>query len=83
MEFDQIIANVTDFFQAHLLISIIALVVVVYLFYQNPKESFKFLVFVVILGVAGYFILQLGSSTNTGVSTKEELSNKTKKALGD
>jgi len=83
MEFDQITANVTDFFQTHQLISIVALVVVVYFFYQSPKESFKFLVFVVILAIAGYFILQLGSSTDPGVSAKEELTHKTKKALGD
>jgi hypothetical protein len=83
MDFVQIAANVTDFFQTHLLISIAALVVVAYFFYQSPKESFKFLVFVAILAIAGYFILQLGSSTDTGVSAKEELANKTKKALGE
>ena len=83
MEFAQITANVTAFFQAHLLLSIAALAVVVYFFYQSPKETFKFLVVVVMLAIAGYFILQLGSSTDTGISAKEELSHKTKKALGD
>lgn len=83
MELAQITANVTDFFQAHLLISIAALLVVAYFFYQSPKEAFKFLMVVVILAIAGYFILQLGSSTDTGMSAKEELSHKTKKALGD
>lgn len=83
MEFAQITANVTNFFQAHLLISIAVLAVVAYFFYQSPKETFKFLVVVVILAIAGYFILQLGSSTDTGMSAKEELSHKTKKALGD
>ena len=84
MDFNQIAANVTDFFQTHLLISIAALVVVVaYFFYRSPKETFKFLVFVALLAIAGYFVLQLGSSTDTGVSSKEELSHKTKKALGE
>ncbi len=83
MEFDQIVAKATEFFQAHLLISVVALIVVAYFFYQSPKESFKVLVFLAILAVAGYFVLQLSSSTDTGVSTKEELANKTKKALGE
>ncbi len=83
MGFDQIAATVMNFFQAHLLISIIALVAVVCLFFQSPKESFKFLVFVAILAVAGYFVLQLSKSGDTGVSGKEELGHKTKKALGE
>jgi len=83
MAFDQITVNVTDFFQTHQLISIVALVVVVCLFYQSPKESFKFLVFLAIMAIAGYFILQLGSSADTGVNAKKELTHKTKKALGD
>lgn len=83
MEFEQITAIVTDFFQAHLLISIAALAVVAYFFYQSPKESFKLLVVVAMLAIAGYFILQLGSATDTGISAKEEMSTKTKKSLGD
>jgi hypothetical protein len=83
MEFIQIAANVADFFKNHLLISIAALLVVVFFFYQSPKESFKFLVLVAILLIAGYFILQLGSSTETGVSVKKEMINKSKKALGE
>lgn len=84
MEFDQIAANVTGFIQSHLLISIATLgAVVVYFFYRSPKETFKFLVFVALLAIAGYFILHLGSSTETGVSGKEELTHKTKKALGE
>lgn len=65
------------------LISVLALVVVVCLFYQSPKESFKFLVFLVIVAIAGYFVLQLGGPADTSVSTKKKLVNKTKKALDD
>lgn len=83
MGFDQIAVTVMDFIQTHQLISVLALVIVVCLFYQSPKESFKFLVFLVIVAIAGYFVLQLGSPTDTGVSTKKELVNKTKKALDD
>lgn len=83
MELNQIAEYVVVFFQTHLLISIAALAVVAYFIYQSPKESFKFLVFVAILAIACYFILQLGRSTTTGVSAKEELSHKTKKALDE
>jgi ABC-type nitrate/sulfonate/bicarbonate transport system permease component len=83
MELDQITAIVTNFFQAHQLISIVALAVLAYFLYQSPKETCKFLMVVAVLAVAGYFIVQLGSSSDTGVSAKQELSQKTKKALGD
>ncbi len=83
MDFVQIAATVTDFFKTHLLISIAALVVVGFIFYKNPKESLKFLVFAAILAFAGYFILQLGSSTDTGVNAKKEMIDKTQKALGE
>ena len=83
MEFAQIAAYVKEFLQNHLLISIAVLAVVVYFFYQNPKESFKILVIVAILVIAGYFFLQLGSSTETGVSGKKEMINKTKKTLDE
>lgn len=83
MESDQIIASITAFIQAHQLISIAALIVAACFFYRNPKESFKLLAVAAILAIASYFIMQLGSSTDTGVSTKQELSNKTKKAVGE
>jgi RsiW-degrading membrane proteinase PrsW (M82 family) len=80
MEF---IATITDFYQTHQIISIIALVVVLFFLYQSPKETFKFLVFAAILASVVYFFMQLGSSSDPGVSTKKELTQKTKKALGD
>lgn len=83
MEFEQIIANAMDFFQGHQLISFVALAVLVFFFYQSPKETFKSLVVLAILAIVGYFILQMGSSADIGVSSKEELTRKTKKALGD
>lgn len=80
MEF---VATVTDFFQTHQLISVVGLVILLYFLYQTPKETFKFLVVVALLAAAGYFILQLGDSTDPGVSTKKELTHKTTKALGE
>jgi len=83
MEFAQIAAYVTIFLQNHLLISIAVLLIVVYFFYQSPKESFKILVIVAILVIAGYFVMQLGSSTDTSVSEKKEMIDKTKRALDE
>lgn len=77
MEF---ITTITEFYHNNQLISIIALVVLAIFLYQTPKETFKFLVLVAILAVAGYFILHLGSSSDVGVNAKKELSQKTKKA---
>lgn len=83
MEFVQIAAHVTEFFKAHLLIGIAALLVVAYFIYQNPKESFKFLVFAAILAIAGYFVMQLGSSTDSGVNVKKELIDKSRKGIDE
>ncbi|MBW4057113.1 MAG: hypothetical protein HIU83_17330 [Proteobacteria bacterium] len=83
MKFDQVTAIITDFFQTHQLISIAALVVVLFFFYQNPKESFKFVLFLAIMAIVGYFVLQLGSVTGSGMSAIGESTHKTKKALGD
>lgn len=84
MDFVQMAANVKDFLHTHLLLSVAALAIVVaFLFYKNPKETFKLLVFMAILGTIGYFIVQIGTSADSGVSGKDEMANKTKKALGE
>jgi len=83
MKFAQIAAYVAEFIQNHLLISIAVLVVVVYFFYQSPKESFKVLVIIAILVIAGYFVLQLGSFTDTSVSEKKKMIDKTKRQLDE
>lgn len=83
MQFDQITAFVTDFYQAHQLLTIIILVTAVCFLYQSPKETFKFLLLLAILAIAVYFVVQFGSSTDNGVKAKEELTNKSKKAIGE
>ena len=83
MDLAQIADQATDFLQSHLLISIAALAVVVYFSYRNPKEAFKILVIVAILAVAGYLMIQLGSSTESGVREKKEMINKTRKAIDE
>jgi hypothetical protein len=83
MDTAQITAQVTDFIHNYPLISIAALAAVVYFVYKSPKESFKVLVIVVILGITGYLVLQLGSSTETGMGEKKEMINKSKKALDE
>ena len=83
MQFDQISATVTVFIQTHQLISIAALAIAAFFFYKSPKESFKFLAFLTILAIAGYFIIQLGGSADSGIKNTKEMNYKTKKALGE
>jgi hypothetical protein len=84
MEFVQIAATITDYLKSHLLISIAALVAVIaYSFSKRPEKTFKFLVFIGIMAIIVYGILQLGSSTDSGVSAKEELTQKTRKAINE
>jgi hypothetical protein len=79
----EVVATITDFFHNYQFISIVGLVVILYFLYQSPKETFKFLLLVAAMAAAGYFVLQLGDSTDPGVSTKKELTHKTTKALGE
>jgi len=83
MDFDQIIAAVTSFYHDYQLISIIALIALAIFLYQDPKQTFKYLVFIIALLIAGYFILQLGKSSDPGTSGKRELGQKTQRALGE
>lgn len=83
MDFDQIIAAVTSFYHDYQLISIIALIALVIFLYQDPKKTLKYLVFVIALLIAGFFILQLEKSSDPATSGKRELVQKTKRALGE
>jgi hypothetical protein len=83
MEIAQLAAQVTDFLHNYPLISIAVLAVVAYFVYKSPKESFKVLVIIGILGIAAYLVMQLGSSTETGMGEKKEMINKSKKALDE
>lgn len=83
MELNLIITTITSFVQTHLLISVAALATAAYLVYCNPKEAFKFLAVTVIIVIGIYFIMQLGSSVDSGVNTKQELTDKSKKADGE
>lgn len=83
MDFDQIITAATNFYHDYQVISIIALIALVCFLYQDPKQTLKFLVLIIALLIAGFFILQLGKSSDLGTSSKKELGQKTKKALGE
>lgn len=83
MDFDQIIAAVMSFYHNYQFISIIALIALAIFLYQNPKQTLKYLVFIIALLIAGFFILQLGKSSDPVTSGKKELGQKTNKALGE
>lgn len=83
MDFDQIIAAVTSFYHNYQFISIIAMISLVIFLYQDPKQTLKYLVFIIALLIVGFFILQLGKSSDPGTSGKKELGQKTIRAIGE
>jgi len=83
MEFNQIVAPVSDFFHDNMIISILGLASVAALLYESPKKTLKCLIILGALVGAVYFIGLYGKSSDLGVGAKEELTTKTKKALGE
>lgn len=83
MEVDQIITRVTEFIRGYPLLAGAVVVGVLVCLYRSPKETLKFLIFLTVLAVAGYCVLQFTSTTSTGVGGKEELLHKTERALGE
>lgn len=83
MEFGQIITSVTDFFRGYPLLAAAVVVGLLYSLYSSPKETFKFLVVMVLLAVAIYFVMQFSSTTSQGVGGKDELIHKTERAIGE
>jgi len=81
MDVAQITADFTHLIQTHQLISIAALVLVIFYCYRNPKDAFKLLALVAIVAIAGYLLVQLGESTESGLKGEKELTNKSHKAI--
>ncbi len=83
MDVARITADLTHLIQTHQLISIAALVLVIFYCYRNPKNAFKLLVLTVMLVIAGYLLVQLGTSADTGLKGGKELTTKTQKAIDE
>lgn len=83
MDFDQIIVDVMNFYHNYQVVSFIALIALVIFFYQNPKQTLKYLVIIIAFLIAFSFILQLSKSPDTVTSGKRELGQKTNRALGE
>ena len=81
MDVARITADLTNLIHNHQLICIAALAVVIFYCYRNPKSAFKLLALIAVLVIAGYFLVQLGESTDSGLKGEKELTNKSHNAI--
>ena len=83
MDLEQIVTAVTNLYNDYQIFCIIALIGLGISLYQNPKSTLKYLALLLSLLLAGYFVLQMGNSTDQATSNTKELGQKSKKAFGD
>lgn len=73
MDFLTIMKSIGDFFLANPVITVIVALVLIFLLYRKPKLFFLIFVILVVLAGVFYVILDVAS---TGVSQKERLINR-------
>ncbi len=77
----QIIEFIRTFCQQYTFFAIAVLLIIVVCLIRSPKETLKFSAVLAVLGVAIYFLMQVGGTMTTGVGQKEKMINKTRDAL--
>lgn len=69
------------FFQQYPVVVVIIVLVLLFIAYKNPKESFKFVIFLVIMACALYAVVLLSEAVGIGKSNKDQGINKTRKMI--
>jgi RsiW-degrading membrane proteinase PrsW (M82 family) len=77
MDFDNLVNQVSNFYQQYTIVVVVLAVGLLIMIYRNPKESFKFLVFLLFLGAVIYAIGLFGDTVTTGVGSKQQMIHKT------
>jgi len=80
MSLDQMINSLASFYQQYTLAVVVVAIGLLIMIYRNPKESFKFLVFLLFMAAVIYAIGLFGETVNTGVGGKEQMIHKTEDA---
>ena len=77
MDFDNLFNQVSNFYQQYTIVVVVLAVGLLITIYRNPKESFKFLVFLLFLAAVIYAIGLFGDTVTTGVGGKQQMIHKT------
>jgi len=77
MDFDNLVNQVSNFYQQYTIVVVVLALGLLIMIYRNPKESFKFLVFLFFLAAVIYAIGLFGDTVTTGVGSKQQMIHKT------
>lgn len=83
MEFDSLLAQVSDFFSQYPYVLAIIAVILLYLAYRKPKESFKFIIFLLFLAAVFYGLSLLHETLTTGSKGADGMVNKSRKLIDE
>lgn len=79
--FEQHLQDTFIFFKTNPIVAGVLILFVIICFYSKPKESLKFVAFIVFLAVAFYIITLIAGALGTGSSEKGRMIYKTEEAL--
>ncbi|MGK2907674.1 MAG: hypothetical protein ACSLFH_15230 [Desulfuromonadales bacterium] len=71
------------FLHTNPIIAVLIGVIVVVLFYSQPKEMFKLAAFVLFIAVVFYVITLLAGTVNTGSKQKDQMIYKSRDVIGE
>jgi len=69
-----------NFYQQYPLLVVGLAVILLFLIYRNPKESFKFMLFLLVMAAVIYAIGMFGETVNLGADSKQQMIHKTEQA---
>ena len=78
MSFESASEFAIGFYHEYSIVVIIIAVILLIIAYNKPKESFKFLLFLVFMAAVFYTVGLIGDSIKTGSKNKDQMVNKTK-----
>ena len=71
------------FFKTNPVVAGIVILFIIFCFYAKPKESLKFVAFIVFLAVAFYIITMIAGVVGSGTTQKGQMIYKTEEAARD
>lgn len=80
--FDKLLQYAAGFYHEYSIVVIVIAVILLIIAYNKPKESFKFVIFLVIIACVLYAVGLFGESVDIGKKNKDKMVEKSR-ALGD
>ncbi len=81
MNLENLLNNAHSIFNQYPIVLAVIAIVLLLIAYKNPKESFKFALFLLFIAVLFYAISLFGEALSTGSKNKDQMIYKTKKLV--